>query len=45
MDGIMLYDAFTINTVLFLEDLGFCEKVEGGPFVSSGRISSGGSSR
>ena len=38
----MLYDAFTINTVLFLEDLGFCEKGEGGPFVSGGRISPGG---
>ena len=25
-----LYDAFTINTILFLEDLGFCPKGEGG---------------
>ncbi len=38
----MLYDAFTINTVLFLEDLGFCEKGEGGTFVSGGGISPGG---
>ncbi len=38
----LLYDAFTINTVLFLEDLGFCEKGEGGAFVSGGRISPGG---
>jgi len=38
-----LYDAFTINTILFLEDLGFCEKGEGGPFVSGGRIAPGGS--
>ena len=38
----MLYDAFTINTVLFLEDLGFCGKGEGGAFVSGGRISPGG---
>jgi acetyl-CoA acetyltransferase len=38
----MLYDAFTINTVLFLEDLGFCEKGEGGAFVSGGRIAPGG---
>ena len=37
-----LYDAFTINTLLFLEDLGFCEKGEGGAFVSGGRISPGG---
>src|SRR5215217_6778661 len=42
MDVVMLYDAFTINTVLFLEDLGFCEKGEGGPFVSGGEISSSG---
>ena len=37
-----LYDAFTINTVLFLEDLGFCAKGEGGPFVEGGRIGPGG---
>jgi acetyl-CoA acetyltransferase len=42
MDVVLLYDAFTINTVLFLEDLGFCEKGEGGPFVSGDRISPGG---
>jgi acetyl-CoA acetyltransferase len=42
VDVAMLYDAFTINTVLFLEDLGFCKKGEGGPFVSGGRISPGG---
>jgi acetyl-CoA acetyltransferase len=38
----MLYDAFTINTILFLEDLGFCGKGEGGAFVSGGRIAPGG---
>lgn len=37
-----LYDAFTINTILFLEDLGFCKKGEGGPFVQHGRIAPGG---
>jgi acetyl-CoA acetyltransferase len=42
VDVAMLYDAFTINTALFLEDLGFCEKGEGGAFVSGGRISPGG---
>jgi acetyl-CoA acetyltransferase len=42
VDVAMLYDAFTISTVLFLEDLGFCEKGEGGAFVSGGRISPGG---
>ncbi len=38
-----LYDAFTINTILFLEDLGFCPKGEGGRFVSDGHIAPGGS--
>lgn len=38
-----LYDAFTINTILFLEDLGFCAKGEGGRFVADGHIAPGGS--
>ncbi|TCJ16005.1 thiolase [Rubrobacter taiwanensis] len=42
VDVAMLYDAFTINPILFLEDLGFCEKGEGGPFVEDGRIAPGG---
>ncbi len=42
IDVVQLYDAFTINTILFLEDLGFCEKGEGGAFVSGGRIGPGG---
>lgn len=42
IDVVQLYDAFTINTVLFLEDLGFCPKGEGGRFVSGGRIAPGG---
>ncbi len=37
-----LYDAFTINTLLFLEDLGFCKKGEGGAFVQDGAIAPGG---
>jgi acetyl-CoA acetyltransferase len=37
-----LYDAFSINTLLFLEDLGFCPKGEGGRFVSDGGIAPGG---
>jgi acetyl-CoA acetyltransferase len=37
-----LYDAFTITPILFLEDLGFCPKGEGGPFVSGGSIAPGG---
>jgi acetyl-CoA acetyltransferase len=39
---LMVYDAFTINTLLFLEDLGFCAKGEAGALVSSGAISPGG---
>lgn len=42
VDLVELYDAFTINPVLFLEDLGFCAKGEGGPFVSEGTIAPGG---
>src|SRR5438477_868415 len=42
VDMVELYDAFTINTILFLEDLGFCPKGEGGPFVADGRIAPGG---
>ena len=37
-----LYDAFTITPILFLEDLGFCPKGEGGRFVSGGNIAPGG---
>src|SRR5271165_1338757 len=44
IDVLELYDAFTINTILFLEDLGFCKKGEGGAFVEGGgRIAPGGS--
>lgn len=42
IDVVELYDAFTINPILFLEDLGFCAKGEGGAFVSGGRIAPGG---
>jgi acetyl-CoA acetyltransferase len=42
MDVVQLYDAFTINTILFLEDLGFCPKGEGARFVQEGRIAPGG---
>src|SRR6478736_4814705 len=43
VDAVELYDAFTINTILFLEDLGFCPKGEGGRFVEGGRIGPKGS--
>lgn len=43
VDVVQVYDAFSINTILFLEDLGFCPKGEGGAFVASGAIAPGGS--
>lgn len=43
IDVVQLYDAFTLNTLLFLEDLGFCAKGEAGAFVASGAIAPGGS--
>jgi acetyl-CoA acetyltransferase len=42
IDVVELYDAFTINPILFLEDLGFCPKGEGGRFVEGGRLAPGG---
>lgn len=42
IDLVQLYDAFTINALLFLEDLGFCAKGEGGAFVQNGGIAPGG---
>ncbi|MGH8661849.1 MAG: thiolase [Burkholderiales bacterium] len=42
VDMLSLYDAFTITPILFLEDLGFCPKGEGGRFVSNGAIAPGG---
>ena len=42
IDVVQLYDAFTINVILFLEDLGFCKKGEGGAFVENGGIAPGG---
>lgn len=42
IDVVQLYDAFTINVLLFLEDLGFCKKGEAADFVAGGRIAPGG---
>lgn len=38
MDIAEIYDAFTYMTLVTLEDLGFCAKGEGGPFVEKGRL-------
>jgi acetyl-CoA acetyltransferase len=43
VDVFMGYDSFTITQLLHFEDLGFCAKGEGGPFVEDGKIGPGGS--
>jgi acetyl-CoA acetyltransferase len=40
---LMGYDSFTITQLLHFEDLGFCAKGEGGPFVEDGNTGPGGS--
>ncbi len=41
IDYVSLYDSFTITVLIQLEDLGFCKKGEGGPFVADGNLISG----
>lgn len=38
----MTHDCFTISEIIEMEDLGFCKKGEGGPFVESGQNDFGG---
>lgn len=38
IDIAMIYDSFTITVLMMLEDLGFCKKGEGGPFVAGERL-------
>ncbi len=42
MDFAQVYDCFTPVLLMELEDLGFCPKGEGGPFVENGNIELGG---
>ncbi|HKZ79873.1 MAG TPA: acetyl-CoA acetyltransferase [Pyrinomonadaceae bacterium] len=42
IDVVEIYDSFTFSVVVALEDLGFCEKGEGGSFVGKGRLAPGG---
>ena len=42
IDVAEIYDCFSITPIVFLEDLGFCPKGQGGPFVEGGRIRLGG---
>jgi acetyl-CoA acetyltransferase len=43
IDVLELYDCYTYTVLVSLEDYGFCEKGEGGPFVEDGRLGPGGS--
>lgn len=36
VDVVELYDCYTFTVLITLEDYGFCEKGDGGPFVASG---------
>ncbi|MBI3989982.1 MAG: thiolase [candidate division NC10 bacterium] len=42
IDVAEIYDSFTITVLLSLEDLGFCEKGEGGAFIQGQRTAPGG---
>ncbi|MHB1585462.1 MAG: acetyl-CoA acetyltransferase [Acidimicrobiales bacterium] len=42
IDTLQIYDSFTITVLLLLEDMGFCEKGEGGAFVETGALRRGG---
>ena len=42
VDVLEPYDSFTITVLQSLEDLGFCAKGEGGPFVEDGKLRPGG---
>jgi acetyl-CoA acetyltransferase len=42
IDFVQTYDCFTHAPIILLEDMGFCEKGEGGDFVSKGKIEPGG---
>ncbi len=42
VDTIQCYDSFTITVLLLLEDMGFCQKGEGGAFVETGVLRRGG---
>jgi acetyl-CoA acetyltransferase len=42
VDVAQLYDCYTFTVLVTLEDYGFCQKGEGGPFVASGVLGPGG---
>ena len=42
IDCLQVYDSFSTTALIAIENFGFCEKGEGGPFVEGGRIELGG---
>jgi len=42
IDVVEVYDSFTYTALTTIEELGFCEKGEGGPFLSDQRTAPGG---
>jgi acetyl-CoA C-acetyltransferase len=42
IDVMQVHDCFSISQIVELEELGFCKKGEGGPFVASGQTGIGG---
>lgn len=42
IDVASLHDCFTISEIIEVEELGFCDKGEGGPFIASGQVGIGG---
>jgi len=42
IDVVQIYDHFTIGVIQSLEELGFCQRGEGGAFVANGRLAPGG---
>jgi acetyl-CoA C-acetyltransferase len=43
IESAQIYDAFTTTVLLSLEDIGFCDKGDAGPFAASGAIAPDGS--
>ena len=42
IDVANIHDCFTISEIIEVEELGFCKKGEGGPYIASGQIGLGG---
>jgi acetyl-CoA acetyltransferase len=42
IDVVEVYDSFTYTALVTIEELGFCAKGEGGPFLSNQRTAPGG---